>query len=92
VGENLYYQCSIRSNSSQNLRIALRIHFLKANGSHSSRVFAVKDLKAASGEQLQIDKKVSFRPITTRTMYPGEHHVEIVVNGVARGRKTFNLY
>jgi hypothetical protein len=25
-------------------------------------------------------------------MYPGEHHVEIVVNGVARGKKTFNLY
>lgn len=92
VGDNLNYQCTIWSNADQNLRIALRVHYLKANGSHSSRVFAVKDVKAAQGEQLKIDKKVSFRPITTRTMYPGVHHVEIVVNGMARGKKTFDLH
>ncbi|MFT4714150.1 MAG: 3-methyladenine DNA glycosylase AlkC [Candidatus Azotimanducaceae bacterium] len=92
VGDNLNYQCLIRSNADQNLRIALRIHYLKANGSHSSRVFAVKDIKVASGKQLQIDKKVSFRPITTRALYQGAHHVEIVVNGIARGRKTFDVH
>ena len=92
VGDSLNYQCTIRSNADQNLRIALRIHYLKANGSHSSRVFAVKDIKAMAGTRLQIDKKVSFRPMTTRTLYPGVHHVEIVVNGIARARKTFDLH
>jgi len=91
VGENLNYQCTIKSNANQNLKIALRVYYLKANGSHTTRVFAVKDAKAASGEKFQINKKILFRPITTRTMYPGEHHVEIVVNGIARGKKTFSL-
>jgi hypothetical protein len=36
-------------------------------------------------------KKISFRPITTRTLYLGEHYVEIVVNGIVRGKKTFEL-
>ncbi len=91
VGENLIYTCDVKSLASQNLRVALRVHYLKANGSHSTRVFAVKDFKAKSGEVLRVNKKISFRPITTRTMYPGKHHVEIVVNGIARGKKPFTL-
>ena len=91
VGENLIYRCEIKSVAKQNLRVALRVHYLKANGGHSPRVFAVKDLKAQAGDVLKVDKKISFRPITTRTMYPGSHHVELVVNGVVRGKKTFEL-
>ena len=91
VGENLVYTCKIKSQANQNLKIALRIHYLKANARHSPRVFAVKDVKARSGDVLQVSKKISFRPITTRAMYRGEHHVEIVVNGVARGKRSFLL-
>lgn len=91
VGEDLIYECNIKSKARQNLKIALRIYYLKANGSHSVRVFVIKDLQTQAGDVLDIRKKISFRPITTRTMYPGEHHVEIVVNGIARGKKTFEL-
>lgn len=91
VDEDLIYECNIKSKVRQNLKIALRIYYLKANGSHSVRVFVIKDLQTQSGDVLDIRKKISFRPITTRTMYPGEHHVEIVVNGNARGKKTFEL-
>jgi hypothetical protein len=91
VGENLVYTCKIKSQANQNLKIALRIHYLKANARHSPRVFAVKDVKTRSEDVLQVSKKISFRPITTRAMYRGEHHVEIVVNGVARGKRSFLL-
>ncbi len=91
VGENLMYTCVIKSEANQNLKVALRVHYLKANASHSPRVFAVKDVQAQAGEELRVNKKISFRPITTRTMYRGEHHVEIVVNGVARGKRSFLL-
>ena len=91
VGEKLSYQCTLKSKDVQNLRIALRVHYLKANGTHTTRVFAVKDIAASKGEVVQIDKAISFRPITTRTMYPGTHHIELVVNGVKRGKRTFEL-
>jgi len=91
VGENLIYECKIKSNAAQNLKIDLRVHYLKANGSRSARVFAVKDLQTKAGDVLSVRKKISFRPITTRTLYFGEHQVEILVNGIARGKKTFVL-
>ena len=91
VGEHLSYQCTIKSNVSQRLRIALRVYYLKANGSHSAKVFSVKDTNASAGETIQINKKVSFKAITTRAMYPGQHEVEIVVNGIARSKRSFQL-
>ncbi|MEH6910098.1 MAG: DNA alkylation repair protein [Oceanicoccus sp.] len=91
VGDNFNYRCTITSNADQSLRIALRVHYLKANGSHSVKVFAVKDTNTSLGETIEIDKKISFKPITTRTMYLGQHHVEIVVNGIAQGKKSFEL-
>lgn len=91
VGNKLLYECSLTSNADQNLRIALCVHYLKANGTHSTKIFAVNDKKTRLGETIKISKKISFKPITTRTMYPGLHHVEVVVNGIKRGRKSFEL-
>ena len=90
IGESVEWRGMLESKTSQNLKIALRIHFLKANGTHSARVFAVKDIEAAKG-QISIEKNISIKPLTTRTLYPGIHQIELVVNGVARGRKSFEL-
>ena len=91
VGQVLPWQATLTSQQSQKLRIALRVHFLKANGTHSPRVFAVKDVTMAKGEKLVINKSLPFRPITTRALYTGQHYVELVVNGVARGKKSFEV-
>ena len=68
----------------------MRVYFLKANGEHTVKVFAVKDVSAGK-ESLVIEKKIPFKPITTRTLYLGTHHVELVVNGKARGKRAFEL-
>ena len=64
--------------------------FLKASGEHSVKVFAVKELDAGD-ESFVIEKKISFKPITTRTLYLGTHHVELVVNGKTRAKRSFEL-
>lgn len=33
----------------------------------------------------------SFKPITTRTFYPGRHHAELVINGVSCAKRSFDL-
>lgn len=91
LGDALRYRCAVISQAEQKLKVALRVHFLKANGSHSVKVFAVKDIAANRGERIQIDKRVVFKPLTTRVLYPGEHFVELVVNGVKRGKRPFVL-
>jgi hypothetical protein len=69
----------------------LRVHFLKANGSHAAKVFALKDFSARQGEALELGKRLPFKPMTTRALYPGQHHIEVVVNGVSRGKRSFDL-
>jgi 3-methyladenine DNA glycosylase AlkC len=91
VGGNFAWQCVVTSLADQQLKIALKIHFLKANGGHSAKVFAVKDVRLGKGERLQIDKRQAFKPITTRVLYPGTHYAELVVNGVSRGKRAFEL-
>ncbi len=90
IGDALHWRGTLTSKTAQNLKIALRVHFLKANGDHSVKVFAVKEV-AAGKESFVIEKKIPFKPITTRTLYLGTHHVELVVNGKARGKRSFEL-
>ena len=90
IGAALCWRGTLKSKTRQRLKIALRVHFLKANGGHSVKVFAVKDVDAGN-EDLLIEKKIPFKPITTRTLYLGTHHVELVVNGKARGKRSFEL-
>ncbi len=91
VGEKLLWRGSVTSKAKQNLKIGLAIYFHKADGSHSQKLFAVADRAVAKGEKVDIDKAIAFKPMSTRTLYPGTHHVELVVNGVRRGKKAFEL-
>ncbi len=90
IGDALHWQGTLKSNARQSLKIALRVHFLKANGEHSVKVFALKDVDAEQ-QDYALEKKISFKPITTRTLYLGIHHVELVVNGKIRGKRSFEL-
>lgn len=91
VGEALEWQCSLRSLATQRLRVALRVHFLKANGRHNHKVFNVAELRLDDGDRVKLRKRLPLRPATTRTLYPGTHAAELVINGVTTARRSFEL-
>ncbi|MEM7077573.1 MAG: DNA alkylation repair protein [Pseudomonadota bacterium] len=91
IGEKLSIQAALLSASEQRLKVTVKVHFLKANGKHSAKVFALRDGVLQAGETLSLRKEVAFRPMTTRTLYPGAHYVEILVNGVGHERVRFEL-
>jgi 3-methyladenine DNA glycosylase AlkC len=66
------------------------IHFVKANGGRAPKVFKWKDV-ASAGRTLAASKRHAIKPITTRRYYPGEHLVEIWVNGVSVASAPFTL-
>eukprot|EP01080_Neovahlkampfia_damariscottae_P009569 gene9569-1772_t len=43
------------------------------------------------GKPLTIKKKQNFKKITTRKYYPGQHWIEIIINGEKFGKIDFNL-
>lgn len=91
VGGQLEWRGVLMSKADQNLKIALRLHFLKANGTHSAKVFTIRDARLKKGEKIEIKKALAFKPVATRALYPGVHHVELLVNGVTRAKKPFEL-
>lgn len=91
LGDQLEWAARLTSNAAQKLKVVLRVHFLKSNGSHATKVFALKDMTVKKGEIVELSKRLPFKAMTTRALYPGEHHIEVVVNGVARSKRTFEL-
>ncbi|HEY0119106.1 MAG TPA: DNA alkylation repair protein [Cellulomonas sp.] len=67
------------------------VHYLKQNGSHRAKVFKLTTRTLAPGETTRVSTRHALRPMTTRVHYPGEHHVELQVNGVRYSRTVFEL-
>ena len=88
-GEQLQFCLTVDSAEEQALMIDYRIYFVKANGSLKAKVFKLRKLKL-SGE-LTINKSHAIKPISTRKYYPGEHWLEILINGQPHDKVKFNL-
>lgn len=67
------------------------VHFRKGRGVLRPKVFKLTSRTIAPGETVLVDTSYSFRPRTTRTFRPGEHAIELQVNGRRFGRDTFQL-
>lgn len=92
IGEVLRFSFTLVNNSgnTQTVRIEYRIHYIKSSGKTSPKIFQISECKFPSGEHA-ISKKQSFIDYTTRTHFPGEHRIEIVINGDTKAEIKFAL-
>ena len=79
------------SKTPQNLLIDLAVHFVKANGRAAPKVFKLKRARLGPGGKLELRKSVSMAEHSTRKPYPGEHVVDVVVNGRSIGAGSFQV-
>lgn len=79
------------SSQAQALAVDYVIHHVKANGSRTPKVFKLATRTLAPRSRISVAKSHSFRPISTRRYYPGEHLVEIQVNGTTLDTARFRL-
>lgn len=93
VGEHIEFTFTLSSaiTNKQELMIDYVIHHQKKNGSTSPKVFKWKKLTLKPEETLTLTKQHSFKVVTTRVYYSGDHAVEIIVNGIAMAKKGFCL-
>ena len=93
VGDVLEFSFNLISekSQSQSLVVDYAVHHIKANGKLSPKVFKLKNITLDKGEKLSITKKHSLRKITTRTYYPGQHIIEILINGKPIAQQEFML-
>ena len=57
----------------------------------AAKVFKLATRTLAPGERFDAVRRQSFAPVSTRRHYPGEHAIELQVNGVPYGRTVFEL-
>lgn len=67
------------------------IGFVRANGAVNPKTFKLGSRRLAPGESVVVTKTHSFRPITTRTYYPGRHFVTVQANGTLSPQAAFTL-
>lgn len=96
IGENLEFafevKCGQKSGGCpQSLMIDYVIYHRKANGNLSPKVFKLRTVKLPPKGSVKVEKKHSFKPVTTRVYYPGSHAIEIQINGQKYVRAEFKL-
>lgn len=68
---------------SQRMVVDLRVHYVKANGNTSVKVFKLRELELAGKARVALSKRLSLKNLTTRKHHPGKHRVEALINGRA---------
>jgi 3-methyladenine DNA glycosylase AlkC len=82
IGGKLAFEFTLKAEKAQLLQVDYRVHFVKANGKTAPKVFKLKRVDLARGEDVTMRATVSFAPMTTRKSYAGVHRFEALVNGV----------
>lgn len=93
IGEHVTLTLALHSTArtAQQLAVDYAVHFVKADGSASPKVFKGWTLTLAGGESRTLTKRHSMKRITTRRYYPGRHVVAVQVNGVVVAEVAFTL-
>lgn len=92
IGEDLNFAFELRldTEGSSRLRLEYSVSYVKANGKLSSKVFQIKEANYQPG-RYNVSKKHSFKDLSTRKHYPGQHQITILVNGVEKMTGSFEL-
>lgn len=93
LGESLRLYASLVStcSSSQRLVVDYVVHYVKADGSARPKVFKWRTVDLAPGETLVLEKTQRIQDFSTRRHYPGQHRVQLQINGRCLGESDFKL-
>ena len=82
MGEDLFFEFDLESiNKLGLLRIEFIIHFLRKNGQLNKKVFKLTEADFKIKKK-KFKKAYSFKKISTRAYYKGEHKLSIIINGI----------
>ncbi|GAA6134443.1 DNA alkylation repair protein [Oceaniserpentilla sp. 4NH20-0058] len=93
LGDSLEFELSLMSAGTepQSLVVDFALHFMKANGSTSPKVFKWKTLNLSAGQSVNLQKKHAIKAITTRKYYSGTQMLEVLINGQPVAQASFFL-
>lgn len=93
IGDSVLLTAHLTNNASrkQKLLIDYVVHFVRQGAKTSAKVFKWTHLDLPAGATTSLEKRHPMKPTTIRALYPGEHRVELQVNGVCTASSVFRL-
>jgi len=93
IGESLEFSFSIENEDkhSQLLRLEYGLYYMKNNGKLARKVFKISEREIQSNTVLDIQRKQSFKIISTRKFHVGLHQLSIIINGIEGELLDFEL-
>lgn len=90
----LAFDFEISNTGAADARLAVDyvVHYMKANGTTSAKVFKIGALTLAAGETRSVTKRHAFRQMTTRVHHAGLHALELQINGIRHGHTEFQVH
>lgn len=94
IGDSITLHCTLHNPSGKTASALAdwRVHYVKANGTLSPKVFKGSTVQIGANGHGVLEKTLSLRQMSTRTHHPGHHTVEIVLNGHAHSIGQFDLH
>ena len=94
LGEPLGIEVNISSRSSEKQYVVVdyAVHYIKANGQSSAKVFKWKNLRLKPQQSITLEKAHPFKKVTTRRHYSGTHKIELLINGKHACESSFQLH
>ncbi|PKG40301.1 DNA alkylation repair protein [Psychromonas sp. Urea-02u-13] len=90
-GEKLNFSFTLSASQALGkCRCEFIIAFMKKNGKQADKIFKISESEI-NAHQKEITKQFSFKAISTRQYYPGEHKLMLIVNGVQMAQLPFTL-
>lgn len=77
----LSFRLQSLSRKPQELLVDIAVHFVKANGKAAPKVFKLKRVSLPPRGELELATRISLAVHTTRKPHPGNHDVDVIVNG-----------
>jgi len=85
------FQLSNSDNTNANIRLEYAVYYKKANGSLAKKVFKISEKTYPANSTTQIERKQSFKLITTRKYHLGQHKLSVIINGKESDKLDFKL-
>ncbi len=93
IGESLAFEFDVTNHDvkSRKVRLEYAVHYRKKNGQLAPKVFKISERDYGASSTMHIQRKQSFKVITTRVFHVGGHRLSIIVNGQTFVNHDFEL-
>lgn len=93
IGGRVAIDLGLRSTATapQELLVDIAVHFVKASGKTSPKVFKLTRTTLAPRGRVQLRSSVSLAVHTTRKPKPGRHRVDVIINGIPQRIGSFQV-